>query len=282
MTLGDYLNELALRFEEMGLYFGHGTDNAWDEAVQLACFVLDITIDADPVVLARELTAAEISALEVVANNRIQQRKPLPYLTQQAWFCGLPFYVNEQVIIPRSPIGEWIECGFEPWLQREPQHILDMCCGSGCLAICCALAFPNSLVDAVDISPAALTVAQKNVAKFALQKRVNLIESDLFNQVPLKKYDLVVCNPPYVSPQEMAELPREYQYEPHLALHATEDGLAIVRKFLTNLKPYLAHNAIIVLDLGNTAEKALQAFPEWNFVELDLERGGSGTLLATA
>lgn len=281
MTINEYLLTACKRLDGAGVCYGHGMDNAWDEVIQLFCFAAEVPLDSDPAILEQPMTEAMQSKFEAVFKIRLEERKPTAYITGIGWFCQLPFAVNQHTLIPRSPIGEWLEKAFSPWLQRSPKRVLDMCTGSGCLGITAAMVFPEARVDLVDISEQALQVAQKNIDAFSLNDRVTVIHSDLFENLAEQEYDLILCNPPYVSAEEMAELPPEYEYEPRLALHADEDGLAIVERFLQQVQSHLAPNGVLVLDLGYSAQLALHRFNDWPFIELDCERGGEGILLYT-
>ncbi len=282
MTLQDWLNATMAQLDSAGVFLGHGTDNSWDEALHLTLPLLGIPFDADPSVLQRELTADELAALQAARERRIAGRIPTPYITRQAWFCGLPFYVDERVLIPRSPIGELIEDGFYPWLQHEPARILDLCCGSACIAIACAEAFPDVQVDAADIDPDALAVAAINIERYGLQGRVKAVRSDLFSGLADRRYDLIVCNPPYVDADDMASLPDEYRHEPALALASGNDGLDFTRRLLREAAAHLTDNGILVCEVGNSAEALEQAFPTVPFMWLEFTRGGDGVFLLTA
>lgn len=282
MTLKDWLTATAQQLEASGVFLGHGTDNSWDEALHLTLPLLGIPFDADPAVLQRVLAAAELEQLEAARERRIAGRIPTPYITQQAWFCGLPFYVDERVLIPRSPLGELIEDGFYPWLQHEPERILDLCCGSACIAIACAEAFPAAQVDAADISAAALAVAAINVAQYQLADRLQLLESDLFASLAGRRYDLIACNPPYVDADDMAALPDEYRHEPELALASGFDGLDFTRRLLREAADHLTDNGILIVEVGNSAEALELAFPTVPFVWLEFQRGGDGVFMLTA
>lgn len=282
MTLQDWLNDTVLRIEEAGIFLGHGTDNSWDEALHLTLPLLAIPFDASPDVLQRVLSSDEQLRLQTARERRITQRIPTPYITQQAWFCGLPFYVDERVLIPRSPLGELIDDGFYPWLQQEPARILDLCCGSACIAIACAEAFPEAQVDAADISADALAVAAINVAKYRLQNRLALVESDLFSGLAGKRYDLIACNPPYVDANDMASLPDEYRQEPVLALASGNDGLDFTRRLLCEAREHLTDTGILIVEVGNSAAALENAFPAVPFVWLEFQRGGDGVFMLTA
>src|SRR5581483_11589617 len=220
LTLRDWLRWAMSQFEKAGLYYGHGTDNAWDEALALILHALHLPHDVSRDILDAKLTESEREAVFTLLKRRITERMPAPYLTQKAWFAGLPFYVDERVLIPRSPLGELIENHFEPWLQTLPATILDLCTGSGCIAIACAYAFPDAHVDASDLSEDALAVARININHHQMENRINLYHANLFDTLPDNKYDLIVSNPPYVDHADMLSLPPEYRHEPAAALQA--------------------------------------------------------------
>lgn len=282
MILQDWLHNTAQKIESTGVFLGHGTDNSWDEALHLTLPLLAIPFDAEPGVLQRVLTSDELATLHAARERRIAGRIPTPYITQQAWFCGLPFYVDERVLIPRSPLGELIDDGFYPWLQCEPEHILDLCCGSACIAIACAEAFPAARVDAADISADALVVAAINVEQYQLQDRLQLVESDMFSGLDDRRYDLIVCNPPYVDADDMNSLPDEYRHEPELALASGDDGLDFTRRLLREAKKHLTDAGILIVEVGNSAEALENAFPTVPFVWLEFQRGGDGVFMLTA
>jgi ribosomal protein L3 glutamine methyltransferase len=280
MNLQDWLTATTQQLEASDVFLGHGTDNAWDEALHLTLPLLDIAFDASPEVLQRVLTDAELAQLQNVREQRIQLHIPTPYLTQQAWFCGMPFYVDERVLIPRSPLGELIQDLFYPWLQHEPARILDLCCGSACIALACAEAFRSAAVDASDLSADALEVAAINDAHY--QSRVRLLESDLFAAMKGERYDVIVCNPPYVDAQDMSSLPAEYRHEPALALASGNDGLDFTRRLLREAASHLTDNGILIVEVGNSAEALDKAFPTVPFVWLGFEQGGDGVFTLTA
>ena len=282
-TVKDFIRWGASRFGEAGLFYGHGTDNALDEAVALVLHALNLSTDLPEAYLDCRLTAAESEEVGDLLERRIRERVPAAYLTHEARFAGLDFYVNEQVLVPRSPIAELIESGFEPWLGgREPERILDLCTGSGCIAIACAYQFPDAIIDATDISKAALDVARINVERHQLEERVRLVHSDVYDELGEETYELIVSNPPYVDAAEMAALPAEYLREPALGLAAGEDGLSVVRRILRGGSRRLSRNGIMIVEVGSSAEALMEAYPEMPFLWLDFERGGDGVFLLTA
>lgn len=215
-------------------------------------------------------------------SRRIHDKVPVPYLTNKAYFCELPFYVDERVLIPRSPIAELIKQQFAPWLVAERVHrVLDLCTGSGCIAIACCYAFPEAIVDAVDISPEALAVAAINCQQHEVGELVNLIESDCWDNVPKQRYDLIVSNPPYVGKAEMQTLPAEYYHEPKLALETDKNGLAIVEKILAKAHDYLTEDGVLVVEVGNSDQALEETFPNVPFTWLEFEHGGHGVFLLT-
>ncbi len=282
-SIRDFVRWGASRFNEEGLYFGHGTDNALDEAAALVLYALHLGDGLPEGYLGARLTAAEREQVLALFRRRIEERLPLAYLTNQAHFAGLDFYVDEQVLVPRSPIAELIESGFQPWLQSETVgRVLDLCTGSGCIAIACAYAFPDASVDAVDLSPGALEVARVNVVRHQLEERVEPIDSDLFDALKGRRYDLIVSNPPYVSRDEYHQLPDEYHREPAMGLEAGEDGLDLVVRILQGAVEHLERGGILVVEVGSSAEALIARFPEVPFLWLDFERGGDGVFLLTA
>lgn len=284
-SLGDIVRWAASRFTEAELSYGHGTDNALDEAYYMVCHALHLPHNLPPYMVQSRLTKAERRALINLIVERITTRKPAPYILQEAWFAGIPFYVDERVLIPRSPIAELIEAGFEPWLGgKEVHHILDLCTGGGCIAIACAMAFPDAAVDATDVASEALEVAHINIERHDLQEQVTLIESDVFSALDpeTKKYDLIVSNPPYVNARDMAMLTPEFQHEPVLALRAGLDGLKIVKRILKDAAQYLADDGILVVEAGNSYVSLLEQFPRVPFMWPEFERGGHGVFVLNA
>jgi len=284
-TLRDFLRWTTSRFNEAGLFYGHGNDDAFNEASQLVLGSLKLPVNELPeMFLDARLSSAEKTSLLRLIEKRIEQRIPLPYLTNEAWFTGLPFYVDERVLIPRSPFAELIETQFEPWLEHPEQvhRILDLCTGSGCIAIALAMAFDEAKVDAVDISADALAVARINIAKHQLDDQVNVIESDCWQALkPEQQYDLIISNPPYVGADEMAGLPEEYRHEPASALEAADNGLALVKEILLNAVDYLTEDGLLFVEVGNSDLAVDEAWPDIAFLWLDFEFGGHGIFMLT-
>lgn len=273
------------RFNDAHLYFGHGTDNAWDEAVSLVFQALHLphhltTQTGDELFQAR-LTRSEREKVAELVLKRVQTRMPLPYITHEAWFCDLPFYVDERVLIPRSPFAELIKSRFEPFIDDEPATILDLCTGGGCIAIALAYAFEDAQVDAVDISTEALEVADINIQEHGLAERVFPVHSDLFAALKGQKYDLIVSNPPYVDAEDMGDLPDEYQHEPELALAAGEDGLELVELMLQQAPTYLNEGGWLFVEVGNSSVHMANRFPGLDVQWLSFERGGQGIFAVT-
>jgi len=282
LTLRDWLRWAVSRFQEADLFYGHGTDNAWDEALALILHALHLPQEVARDVLDARLTEEEREAVLTLLNRRIKDRVPVPYLTHEAWFTGLPFYVDERVLIPRSPLGELIENHFSPWLTEPPEQILDLCTGSGCIAIACAYAFPEAAVDASDLSEEALCIAKINVSRHHVEHQVSLIRSDLFDDLPQKKYGLIVSNPPYVDREDMQTLPAEYRHEPKGALQAGGDGLDIVMRILKNARDFLAPDGILIVETGNSEAALIKKLPQTPFTWLEFSRGGGGVFMLHA
>ncbi|WP_298633733.1 50S ribosomal protein L3 N(5)-glutamine methyltransferase [uncultured Umboniibacter sp.] len=282
ITVRDYIRWGATSFERAGLYFGHGTDNAWDDAVQIVLHTLNLPPESDQMVLDARLVLSERKQVLKLLSRRAEERVPTPYLLGYAWFCGMRFKVDERVLIPRSPIAELIESGFQPWLVSEPKRILDLCTGSGCIGLACADSFPHAEVDLADISTDALAVAAENIAWHQMGHRVVAVNSDLFDSLTGRKYDIIVSNPPYVDAQDMSDLPAEYHHEPELALAAGNDGLDLVRRILIEAPKHLSEEGILICELGNSWVHLQDAYPEIPFTWLEFERGGHGVFLLTA
>lgn len=282
-TIRDFIRWGASRFAEAGLCFGHGTDNALDESAALVLHSLHLASNLSSDYLDSVLTREERLETAALIRRRIRERKPTAYLTRQAVFAGLPFCVDERVLVPRSPIAELIEQGFEPWLEASSVvRVLDLGTGSGCIAVACAFAFPNAEIDAVDLSSDALEVAALNVAKHGLDARLRLIESDLYAGLPDRKYDLIVSNPPYVRRSEWESLPDEYHAEPKMGFYGGESGLDCVRRILAGAGQRLAEKGVLVVEVGSSSEALQEYYPDVPFVWLEFERGGDGVFLLTA
>jgi ribosomal protein L3 glutamine methyltransferase len=282
-TIRDLLRWGASCFNQAGLSFGHGTDNVFDEALVLVSHALHLPLQFPEHYLAANVTAEERDATLALIQQRIETRKPAAYLTHEAWFAGLPFYVDERVLVPRSPLAERIEHGFEPWLQSEAiERVLDLCTGSGCIAIACAAHFENARVDAVDISDDALAIARRNVERHDLQDWVQVIKSDLFAAVEMRRYQMIISNPPYVSSEELQQLPDEYRHEPEIGLAAGSAGLDVVIRILAQAANHLEADGILVVEVGNGRELLSECFPDVPFLWLEFERGGHGVFLLDA
>ena len=273
----------ADRFDKAGLVYGHGTDNALDEAASLVLYVLEIGYDQPDTVLDTEISTADCERVIALLEQRVQTRKPAAYLMEEAWFAGMPFYVDERVLVPRSPIAELIVARFIPWIDvNRVQNILDIGTGSGCIAMACAAAFPQAQIDATDVSRDVLDVARINRQRHGMEERVKLIESDLFSALEGKRYDIIVSNPPYVPREEVLQLAEEYQHEPASGLIAGKDGLDIVIRLLKDASLYLADDGILVVEVGYTHDALQAQYPQVPFIWLDFEQGGTGVLLLLA
>ncbi|MBK9625314.1 MAG: 50S ribosomal protein L3 N(5)-glutamine methyltransferase [Rhodocyclaceae bacterium] len=273
ITLRDWLRWAITRFEEAGLFYGHGTDNAWDEAAWLILATLKLPRDRLEPFLDARLTHSERLVLLDRLQQRITRHVPVAYLTQEAWLGPLRFYVDERVIVPRSYFAELLEDGFAPWVE-DPDTLtraLDLCTGSGCLAIVMAHVFPQAEIDAIDLSPDALAVAHRNIDDYDLSNRVHAIESDLFAAVKNRRYDLIISNPPYVTTEAMDALPPEYRHEPALALAAGSDGLDVVRRILASAGKHLTPSGVIAIEVGHNRDLVNAAFPELELTWLDTE-----------
>ncbi|HUR87711.1 MAG TPA: 50S ribosomal protein L3 N(5)-glutamine methyltransferase [Ramlibacter sp.] len=281
MKLIDLVEASAARLAGAGVAFGHGTTNAFDEAAWLVMWQLGLPLDDLDSVAEMAVAPQQRDTVDELITERIQSRKPAAYLTREAWLQGVPFYVDERSIVPRSFIAELLAEGtIDPWLSDATRRVLDLCTGNGSLAVLAAMAYPDVQVDAADISPAALEVARINVDKHALAHRIRLIESDGLAQLE-GPYDLVVCNPPYVNTRSMERLPDEYRAEPQLALAGGDDGMDFVRKLLADAPAKMSDIGVLVLEIGNERENFERAFPKLECVWLETNAGVDQVLLLT-
>lgn len=279
LSIKDFIRWSYSRFNQADLFYGHGTDNAWDEAVNLVLGALKLPLDFDKDLMDCKLTVIEKKRIIKMLDQRISKRTPLPYLLGEAWFMGLPFKVTQDTLIPRSPIMALLKEEFQPWLKQYPLNILDMCTGSGCLGITAALIFEDAKVDISDISLPALEVAKQNIKLHQVEEAVEAIHSDMFDALVDRKYDLIICNPPYVDADDYQTAPTEFHQEPELALTSGFDGLDFTREFLTQAANHLHDNGIIVYEVGNSEIALQQAFPEVPFMWVELEHGGNGVFV---
>jgi ribosomal protein L3 glutamine methyltransferase len=282
LTLRDLLRWAVTRFRGANLVFGHGSDNAWDEAAYLLLHALHLPLDTlEPFLDARLLERERLRCVDLI-HERVASRKPAAYLTGEAWLQGERFLVDERVIVPRSPIAELLAEQLSPWVEDPDSvdRVLDLCTGSGCLAILAALAFEGARVDAVDLSADALAVAHSNIALHQMQDRVHALRSDLYAQIPADhRYDLILCNPPYVNSQAMNALPPEYRHEPRLALAGGADGMDLVRRILAGAPERLTEDGLLVLEIGHEQAHFQAAFPDLDPVWLSTETASDQILL---
>jgi len=271
------------QLEQNDLFFGHGTDNAFDEAVWLTLHAAGLDVGSFSDEWETEINASQLDNIQALLQQRIETRKPLAYLINQAWFAGDEFYVDERVIVPRSHLGEWIPEQFEPWIDSTSiNNALDLCCGGGCIAIALAKAFPDTHVDACDLSKDALDVARINVQKHDVAQRLNLIESDLFDAIKNKRYDLIVSNPPYVDLQTLSAMPDEYQHEPSMAFASGDDGLELIERILQQARHFLNDNSHLIVETGIAARMVEQRYPDVPFTWLTSTNGDSVIFLLSS
>lgn len=282
-TVRDMLRFAVSRFEEANLFYGHGTTNAYDEAAYLILRTLHLPPDRLEPFLDAKLMPNEVEGVLRVLERRVMERIPSAYLTHEAWLGQFSFYVDERVIVPRSFIAELLDEQLTPWVEAPEavESVLDLCTGSGCLAILCAIHFPNAMVDAVDISPDALEVARRNVEEYGLEEQIQLVHSNMFAELGDARYDLIVSNPPYVNAESMATLPVEYRREPSLALASGEDGLDHIRVILREAANHLNERGILVVEAGHNLETVGQAFPHLDFTWLETSAGNEHVFLLT-
>lgn len=283
ITVEQLIRTCAAKLDAANLCFGHGSDNAFDEAAELVFFAAGLKHEDALQVYSQPVADKARIAAEALVARRIAERVPAAYLTKRMWFAGYEFYVDERVLVPRSPIAELIEAQFAPWIEADQvRRVLDIGTGSGCIAIATALAFPEASVDAADVSTDALDVAWINIEWHGLKNRVRAVQSDVYAGVADSKYDLIVSNPPYVSAAEVAALPAEYKREPELGLLAGDDGLSIVRKILAEAEKHLTPHGLLVVEVGDTEEAVMRAYPRVPFTWLEFARGGGGVFVLTA
>lgn len=281
LTFRDWVRWASSEFRRAELFFGHGTDNDWDEALVLALWAISQPWSRLDQVWDTKLADAEKNNLYLAVGQRIQQRCPAAYITGEAWFAGERYIVNEHVLVPRSPIAEMIDHQFQPWLTDYPETILDLCTGSGCIGIACALEFTDAHVDLIDISRDALGVANSNISLHGLDDRVRAIESDGLKALESECYDLIVSNPPYVSEDEYASLPEEFKIEPKLGLTSGSDGFDFVRTLLKTASSKLNDNGLLVVEVGYGWGQLMEALPDYPFLWPEFENGGCGVFILT-
>lgn len=280
-TIRDLVRWGASEFGRAKLHFGHGSDNALDEAYHLVTWALHLPHELPKGYFEAQLTEPERRKVVKLLRERVRTRKPAAYLTGEAWFAGLPFEVDARVLIPRSPIAELIEHRFQPWLRGEPRRILDLCAGSGCIGIACAMAFPEAQVDAVELDARALKVLERNIDRHGVQDRVTALRSDLFDAIEDGRYDLIVSNPPYIPTARWKGMPREYHHEPKLALEAGKDGMGLVARILREAPAHLGGEGVLVCEVGGSVREFNRRFPQIPVVWPEFERGGDGVFVIT-
>ncbi|NOQ79940.1 MAG: 50S ribosomal protein L3 N(5)-glutamine methyltransferase [Gammaproteobacteria bacterium] len=281
-TITDFIRWGASIFKQSNLFYGHGNTTAIDEAAYLVLHTLNLEPDTHSVYFSSRLTDNEKQALFDILFRRAKEKIPAAYLTNESWFAGLSFYVDERVLVPRSPIAELIQKHYKPWVDAENvENILDLCTGSGCIAIANAYYFPHASVDAVDISEDALDVALQNIERHHLVDQVNIIQSDLFNNLQDRKYDIIVSNPPYVDADDLANMPVEFHSEPKIGLEAGDDGLELVIPMLEQASEHLTDGGILIVEVGNSDYALQERYPDLPFYWLEFENGGQGVFLLT-
>ena len=279
-TVESLVYALAEVFRSSDLFYGHGTDNPDDEAYSLVFSVMGLDFDRPDSAWHQKVTRNQLDTLIALALRRINDRIPLPYLTGEAWFAGLRFYVDPRALVPRSPFAELIQNKFVPWLSIKPgMKILDLCTGNGCMGIAAAVYLSEARVDLVDLSAAALELSRKNVELHNVGTRTEVIQSDLFDALEGKRYDLIISNPPYVPASSIAELPVEYQHEPNIALQADDEGMAVVSRILQQADDFLTDEGVLIVEVGEIADMVDQHYQGLPFIWLEFEHGGEGVFL---
>lgn len=281
-TVVDFIRWGASRFVEAKLTYGHGLSSPLDEAAYLVLRTLHLPVDTPDIYWRSSLTVEEMDTLKAVISRRVNEKIPAAYITQEGWFAGLQFYVDERVLVPRSPIAELVEGQFSPWVDPDlVENVLDLCTGSGCIGIACAYAFPLAHVDVSDVSDDALEVANINIDQHDAKQRVSAIQSDIFSNLEGRQYDIIVSNPPYVDQEDMNALAEEYHHEPEIGLSSGNDGLTITRTIIEQAGQYLTENGILVVEVGNSQYALAEMYPNVPFQWMEFERGGDGVFMLT-
>ena len=281
-TITDFIRWAASRFVEADLSYSHGLSSPLDEAAYLVLRSLSLPVDTPDVYWSSALTAKEKSRVVNIIKKRVTDKIPAAYIFKEGWFAGLKFYVDERVLVPRSPIAELVENQFSPWVDADDVlNVLDLCTGSGCIGIACAYAFPHADIDLSDVSQEALEVANINIDGHDARQRVTAIESNIFSNLQGKQYDIIVSNPPYVDAEDMTDLPQEFHHEPELGLSSGADGLDLTRVILQQASKHLTENGILVVEVGNSQYALMELFPEIPFKWVEFERGGDGVFVLT-
>lgn len=280
-TIADFVRFAATQFHQADLYFGHGTDNPWDEAVAVVLQMLDLPADYPQSMLDAKVLSEERKHLLHAIKTRVTQRKPLAFITNKAYFAGLEFYVDERVLVPRSPIAELIHNDFYPWLEADNPKVLDLCCGSGCIGLAIAAYIEDAEVVMSDVSEDALTVAEINIERLGLYHKTRAVQSDLFDGLENEQFDLIVSNPPYVDAEDLDDMPPEYHHEPEIGLGSGHDGLELTRQILENAAEYMTDQGVLIVEVGNSWPALEDAFPEIEFNWVEFEQGGDGVFVLT-
>ena len=280
-SIADFVRFAATQFHQSDLYFGHGTDNPWDEAVAVVLQMLDLPADYPQSMLGAQVLTEEKKHLIHAIKTRVSERKPLAFITNKAYFAGLEFFVDERVLVPRSPIAELIHNDFYPWLEADNPKVLDLCCGSGCIGLATAAYIEDAEVVMSDISEDAFTVAEINIERLGLYHKARAVQSDLFDGLKGEVFDLIVSNPPYVDADDLADMPQEYHHEPEIGLGSGLDGLDITRQILENAAHYLSDQGVLIVEVGNSWPALEESFPEIEFNWIEFEQGGDGVFVLT-